>query len=438
MSNDIFLSYCREDTVIMHRVRDDLRKAELKVWTDEGIPPGNYSWKKSIQDAILDSTCLVAILSPDALQSRWVMAEMDYAELHGKPIYIILARGDEREVIPFGYAAFQWVDIRDDMLYGNQMGRLIGTVKERLVNPSPPRPLILAQPFEWCEVTPGSVTIHYDKDHTHSYDVERFYMARYPITNAQYQAFLDDPEGYSNKHWWEYSTHAAQWRKKNSTPRPPTFKESDLPRENVTWFEAMAFCRWLSARTGYTITLPTEQQWQRAAQGDDGRTYPWDKHYTSRFGFADGNSTAAVDLLEEVDPALVQLIELGPVAMQAQMVTNAERRDAIRQLMEDLKAKVDTSRANTYENGHSGTTPVTKYPKGSSPYQVMDMSGNVWEWCRTTASPDEAADPAGNARRVLRGGSWATYQYAARVTYRLAGRPTDRESDIGFRVVCLI
>ncbi len=437
MAYDVFLSYCRDDTPVMHRIRNDMQAASLKVWTDEGIAPGSHSWKRAIQEAILSSTCLVALLSPEAAQSRWVLAEMDFAELHDKPIYIILARGEEREVIPFGYAAFQWVDIREDLQYSNQIERLLGTIQERLENPTPPVPLILPKPFEWCEIPAGDVTVQYREGEAR-YTLERYYMAKYPVTTEQYQAFCDDPEGYANPHWWDYSSHAGQWRKKNTRPRPPAFAEPEAPREMVTWYEAMAFCRWLSARTGYTITLPTEQQWQRAAQGDDARVYPWDNHISSRFNFADANPESAMELVMAYDAALVQLIEKGPLALQAEMVTNGTRRDEIRRLIDDLKEKIDTSRANTYENGLGCTTPVTKYLNGVSPYHVMDMSGNVWEWCRTSLTPDERAEVTGNARRVLRGGAWSVYQYAARAAHRTGENPANRESDIGFRVVCLV
>ena len=77
---------------------------------------------------------------------------------------------------------------------------------------------------------------------------------------------------------------------------------------------------WLSSKAGLAISLPTEPQWQRAAQGGDGREYPW------------GNG-------------------------------------------------FDSSRCNTSESGINHTTPVNQYPSGTSSYGVYDMAGNVWEWC---------------------------------------------------------
>lgn len=179
MKHHVFLSYSRKDSDVMQRVRRDLNATGLLVWTDEGIEPGTRSWKQAIEGAIIDAGCLVCILSPDAKVSTWVQAELDHAELHGKPVFLILARGDERSAIPFGFAAFQWVDIRADGQYTAGMERLIGTVKRRLgaeanteetrthtrqsIDSLPQQPPdmsgILPPPFEWCEIPAGKVTL---------------------------------------------------------------------------------------------------------------------------------------------------------------------------------------------------------------------------------------------------------------------------------------
>lgn len=113
----------------------------------------------------------------------------------------------------------------------------------------------------------------------------------------------------------------------------------------MSWYDAVAFCRWLSAKTGEDIRLPTEQEWEKAARGSDGREYPWEGTFKSDY-------------------------------------CNAE--------------------------GHIGeTSAVGIYPQGQSPYGVMDMAGNVWEWFLNKHKEPETitADNSGSAR-VLRGGSW--------------------------------
>ncbi len=122
--HDVFLSYSRDDLKIMNRLRDDLRAAGLKVWTDEGIPLGSSSWKLEIEQGIRGSTCLVVLLSPDAAASRWVRAEIDFAEAQRKPIFPVLVRGEESEAVPFGLSTHQWIDLRDTRDYPQQFRRL--------------------------------------------------------------------------------------------------------------------------------------------------------------------------------------------------------------------------------------------------------------------------------------------------------------------------
>ncbi len=112
MGHHIFLSYSRQNADIMQRLRDDFRAAGFTVWTDEGIDPGSASWKIEIEEAIHEAMCLVVIFSPGALASRWVRAELDYAEAQKKPIFAVLAEGDESNAVPFGYSSHQWIDLR--------------------------------------------------------------------------------------------------------------------------------------------------------------------------------------------------------------------------------------------------------------------------------------------------------------------------------------
>jgi len=227
---------------------------------------------------------------------------------------------------------------------------------------------LLPPPFEWVTITAGWVEV---KEHG-AFDLPAFAIAKYPITNAQYKVFVEAGDGFRNPRWWDYSRAAQAWRTDNERPQNTGFGGDDLPRTNVTWFEAVAFCRWLGAQTGEDIMLPTEQQWQRAAQGDDRREYPW------------GN--------EEPNERLCN-----------------------------------------WANNVGRPTPVTQYPKGASPYGVRDMSGNVWEWCLNEyESGNTSLD--GSASRVLRGGSWDYVNSdVLRATYRDNWVPDNGGSFVGFR-----
>ncbi|MBI5668534.1 MAG: toll/interleukin-1 receptor domain-containing protein [Chloroflexi bacterium] len=132
MPQEIFLSYSRKDSAIMHRLRNDLRAAGFTVWTDEGIEPGTPSWKSEIENAIRACDCLVIIFSPDANNSRWVRAEIDFAETLNKPMFPLLARGDRTTSIPFGFSTYQWIDIRRPSDYDSGFQLLADAIQNRL------------------------------------------------------------------------------------------------------------------------------------------------------------------------------------------------------------------------------------------------------------------------------------------------------------------
>lgn len=225
--------------------------------------------------------------------------------------------------------------------------------------------------LEWCEIPAGRVEIG-----GKTYTMEAFIMAKYPVTNAQFRLFIDDPNGYSNPVWWAFSDKAKAWRKDHPQPEDEKYPGDNLPRVNVCWYEAMAFCRWLGAALNLPITLPTEAQWQRAAQGDDRREYPW------------GNT-------------------------------------------------FDKSKCNTKESGIGQPTPVDRYPAGASPYGVMDMCGNVLEWCLNEPDSLENVRLSGEGSRALRAGLWNLNQVLARVAYRYHDHPNLRNFNrYRFRVVC--
>lgn len=235
---------------------------------------------------------------------------------------------------------------------------------------------IIMPSLEWCAIPAGEVTIEFDSKSV-TYFVEAFRISKYPVTNAQFQAFVDDPEGYSEGRWWQYSPQAVLWHEQHAQPMSPRFSWGDHPRATVSWYEAMAFCQWISAKLGLPVTLPTEQQWQRAAQGDDGRAYPW------------GN-------------------------------------------------RFDKSRCNSREGNLRTTTPVNRYEKkGASPYGVCDMAGNVWQWCSNMEYKPSKRNGAKDVHvpRAVRGGSFISVSNRVKSTYHFYLNPLYRYATIGFRLV---
>jgi len=204
-----------------------------------------------------------------------------------------------------------------------------------------------------------------------------FWMAKYPVTNAQYQCFIDDG-GFKDGRWWRDLGRPA--------PQKPRWPQGNRPRTNVDWYEAMAFCRWLTARLALledSIRLPTELEWEKAARGEQGLAYPWGAEY--RPGFAN------VDETEEP--------KKGPWYLKQ-------------------------------------TTAVGVYPHGRSPYGVEDMAGTVWEWClNKRADLDAVAADTNGAARALRGGSWRYRPVDARADLRSGNRPDNRLDHWGFRLL---
>lgn len=178
-------------------------------------------------------------------------------------------------------------------------------------------------------------------------DLAPFRINQYEITNRLYDAFVEAtghrPAFYHNH---------------------PLFGLPDHPAVGLSWDDGDEFCR------HYGLKLPTEQQWERAARGADGRVYPW------------GNEAPDRDRANR----------------GAAQCCDVDARD-----------------------GHRGSAPVGSYPAGRTPEGVMDMAGNVWELVDGWYGPHDA-DPALRERefRVLRGGAYNSHDWKLRTTYRLA------------------
>lgn len=221
---------------------------------------------------------------------------------------------------------------------------------------------LMPAPFDWIEIP--------DKGYS---------IAKYPVTNAQFAKFIE-AGGYKNDKWWTEA--GLKYRNEEDWAEPRHWQNSKWngdtqPVVGVSWYESVAFCLWLSESSGEKIMLPTEEQWQYAAQGDDGRNYPW------------GN-----------------------------------------------KWNRDLCNNNVDKKGIGKTSPVIQYEgKGDSPFGVVDMSGNIWEWCLTeyenkTNNINSIANSC-----VLRGSSW--YDDNAdlfRCDFRNDRFPHFKDGNNGFRV----
>jgi formylglycine-generating enzyme required for sulfatase activity len=203
------------------------------------------------------------------------------------------------------------------------------------------------------------------------------------VTNTQYLAFVQATGHRRPAHW------------QDGKPLPG---QEEHPVVNVSWYDALAYCRWLAEVTGRPYRLPSEAEWEKGARGDGGRIYPW----------GDGWDAARC---------------------------NARREPG------------DYSGAPSEE----GVTSVLAYPAGASPYGALDMAGNVWEWTLslwgegghepTFKYPYDLADGRENVeaptdvRRVLRGGSFNYGLASARCACRNRVAPESMNWYVGFRVM---
>lgn len=154
-----------------------------------------------------------------------------------------------------------------------------------------------------------------------------YYLAKTPITNAQYEVFVQDTGHQSPKSW---------------KSRQPHYDQKDHPVYSISWYDALAFCRWLSLTTGRLYNLPSEAEWEKGARWTDGRIYPWGDEWYAQKCNCNTEKTSFTDLLGFL---------------------------------------LDRP-------GKTKTTPVNAYPQGASPYGLLDMSGNVWEWTRSLWGTD--------------------------------------------------
>ena len=218
-----------------------------------------------------------------------------------------------------------------------------------------------------------------------------FWMSRYPVTNAQFKAFTDHlAEHHDADRWFEGLAADEDERRIDENP---SFNFANHPRVDVSWYQAIAFCRWLSWRRngGYdlkcvdqwAVRLPTEAEWERAARGKDGLVYSYGNEFDAQMG-------------------------------------------------------------NVRDTGIGQTSAVGIFPQGElQQTDVCDLTGNVWEWCLSQYKKPEVK-PNLEARkeklgtdkaRVLRGGAWNGSQSLARAVDRVIDSPGGRYYDLGFRVV---
>ena len=418
----IFISYAKKDTRPIATILHDRLVAfpNVTAWMDESLEPVS-SWARQIQAEIIRCDYMLVLLSPDVNRSEphsFVLKEIAFAQQISKPIITVMA---QKTIVPLEVVDMEYIDLTRDQAAGTN--RLLNFIRGRaepvasaasiqnstpiepvsarpvsdLANqpkptfvmptpasdaasktPAPNQPaavLAVSLPgvsfrarfslplLEWVKLPAGTVVL---EDNAGTYRVDPFIIAKYPVTNEQFQTFIDNG-GYQTIRYWDGLADRV------TAPQKPTWSASTQPRESIHWYEAVAFTRWLTEKISLRVTLPTEWQWQWAAVGATGWSYPYG-------------------------------------------------------------LKFDKGKGNTAESSLLATTPVDRYSQGASPFGVIDMCGNVWEWCLNEHNVAQNINISGTYSRGLRGGSWNSSAKMARSAYRFDYFPYDQSNNIGFRV----
>jgi formylglycine-generating enzyme required for sulfatase activity len=379
----ILLCHAKEDKPGAVKLYHQLKEAGYHPWLDKyDLLPGQ-DWWTEIEKIIGDPYNLVVVcLSPQSIDKRGVVQEeiataLDVLKkMPEDTIYLIPARLEPCQV-PRRLSRLHWVDLFEADGFAKLRGALDFEIGQR----QPPR-----QPFEPVLVLipagefvmgsdPGRDKDAYEREKPrHTMYLPEYYIARTPVTNAQYAVFVQAVNHKLPLHW--------------NAGKPPAGKE-DHPVVKVSWYDAIAYCNWLTKATGRPYRLPSEAEWEKGGRGTDERIYPWGNQW-------------------------------------------------------------DASKCNSLESGAGDTTPVTSHPHGVSPYDLLDMAGNVWEWTCSlwgfySKEPDfkyayDRQDGRENLKadsdtlRVLRGGAFNFPLAYTRCAFRGRGYPYLGDFNVGFRV----
>jgi formylglycine-generating enzyme required for sulfatase activity len=283
----------------------------------------------------------------------------------------------------------------------------------------------------------------YDDGPQHQLELPAYCIGRFPVTQAQFAAFVAD-DGYGQAAYWQEAQATGVWRDgvvqrrvwrsigeksvEEHASRPfdygASFSLPNHPVVGITWYEMLAFTRWLTKRWraqrllpgDWQVTLPSEAEWEKAARG--GLQIPAQPViFSARQGI--GNAAPAVGWNANPDPRRVYPW-IGAFA---------------------------ADRANVGESGIDATNAVGCFPAGAGPYAAQDLAGNVWEWTRSLhddypypargkeREKHERLDASTSAPQVLRGGAFYIYRSGARCAFRSGLNPDYRNDSVGFRVV---
>lgn len=219
----------------------------------------------------------------------------------------------------------------------------------------------------------------------HRVKIGKFEISKYPVTSIQFKSFVMAEDGYANDEWWTET--GLDWRDQNGPPAGSL--PDNCPQNCVTWYEAVAFCKWYSFKSGMNVRLATEAEWEYAARGNRYTQFVW------------GNECKSIY-------------------------------------------------ANVNETGIGTVSPVGCFPASIENGEIYDMNGNLWEWCSSIVEMNngdkyeypyifddgrENLEGGEDCFRATRGGYYDGEWMYSRSCYRGRDIPSLRAERQGFRVV---
>lgn len=230
--------------------------------------------------------------------------------------------------------------------------------------------------------------------------VESFLIDREPVTNAEYDRFVEEVEAQGHLRCHPDEPYE-KWHQR-STLHDPRFRPED-PVTGVDWYDACAYAAWAGKR------LPTEDQWERAARGDDDQVYPWSDRFEP--DYVNWAGRAYETRIRSKDEWLQLLSSVDPMSLGRL------------------------------------TLPVDRYQQNVSPFGVLGLSGNAWEWTKTryldgaeltphfgTLEPVESMGDW-SAYPAIKGGSWSSAADLLSPAFRAKKHLFNRSPEVSFRCV---
>jgi formylglycine-generating enzyme required for sulfatase activity len=400
----VFLCHASGDKPAVRELHQRLCAQGIDAWLDEEKLLPGQDWQLEIPKAVRVSDVVIVCLSKKSInKAGFVQKEIKIAldvadEQPEGAIFLIPARLEECQV-PDRLSRWQWVSLFEVKGYDRLMRALqsradalgisISPVAIRPVSTKPAQRSVTARPvlpsaklfggIEFVRVPKGKFIMGSKDDSELARNSEKpqhtveipydYWVARYPVTNDQFAKFV---EATRHKHKW-----VPYWESK-----------LDHPVVNVSWHDAMAYCKWLNETLhgelgDLTLRLLTEAEWEKAARGERGNEWPWGNEF-------------------------------------------------------------DKTKCNSSEGGKGDTTPVGAYsPQGDSSYGAADMAGNVREWCHSIYKPypyqpdDGRESESESDSYVVRGGFFVNVARNVRGAYRGGFHLDYWNWYQGFRCVCV-